>query len=172
MKIWGLGTRVLITITQGTWSDVSLSKVCAVVLGKCVDHARETKHQSNFLRSDCWCIFDQVNSCPLRGVSCTPAWLIALLKLSTFWILPPGLFQLLGARMRLKSPKSIQSISGWIVKLENHCRKHSRLFVVHVAYTFVSHHTWFVSWEKNSIVWHNLFPKAIFPSKLVFFPNS
>ena len=71
---------MVVEIKQGVWSEVSLERVVAIVLGHMVVQELEEKNQSSFSRRGFSYLFDQVNLQPLRGISIKLNLLMVLLK--------------------------------------------------------------------------------------------
>ena len=92
-------------ITQGEWSEVSLTREVAKVFGKAADQLTEEKNQSSLSKSGFIYLLVHVNLQPFRGDSLILSLLIASLNSSISWMLPPGLFLLAGDLIRMKSPQ-------------------------------------------------------------------
>jgi len=111
LKTLLLGITVEMEITQGVWSVGVISRAFEEVLGYVRVQLLEVKTQSSFSNRGEGCMFDQVYFLPYRTISFSPSELITSLNNIILVALPPDMFLSSCFLIRLKSPKTSQSIS-------------------------------------------------------------
>jgi hypothetical protein len=158
-----------------TWADTTLERELAFLPRNWTIHSWKTKHLSSFSNKGCCSLFDQVYDCTCNGISWTPKWLIAKLKSSMLWTLPPGLLRFSWCRIRLKSPRKIQVSFGGIWMFENQLKNYVLPLFEQGAYMLHRVQFWFVSLEQNLMEYAKSLsdinsPKNFVPCQIVIMP--